>query len=109
MLFRFFLYSKDKIKSQYICEDILKPISQHIIDEKYNVIEPYWKYDDMYQVEMNIKLDININHSDFRKFLSSISDKWELFGDPPDEILISEKMHDCHFIADNVSLINIFA
>lgn len=75
---------------------------------EYVAIEPYWKIDGIYILEVNVDLKIAFTEERVTKFLDSISDKWTFFGDPIEEALASEATEGCSYIINGVNMVNIF-
>lgn len=108
MLFRVFEYSNNQDEAKLIFESVISEIQNSIISKEYKKIEPYWKIEGIYVVEVSIKLDKSFNRDKYEKFLKSISDKWISYGDPVDEIIASETIEDCNYTKEEINMINIF-
>lgn len=100
------MFSEEKDDAYTIVENSLKIMNEIIIEQKYISIEPYWKIEKMYVVE--IDLIIRDNYKYMILFLNSISDCWIRFGDPTDELLASQSGGKCYIKNDKIRLINIF-
>ncbi|MDE7252850.1 MAG: hypothetical protein K2O32_07910 [Acetatifactor sp.] len=106
MIIRYFVYAQQKDESIEIVEDTLKIIDGDIVLKEYLVIEPYWKIDGMYTVELGIKF--NDKTKQIKSFLDNLSDYWITFGEPVDEILTSQKGQNCYIKDNRIEMINIF-
>jgi hypothetical protein len=71
------------------------------------VIEPYWKLKGVYQIEIEMQLYREINEKEIKKVLSTIGDNWLTFGDPVNELLISDTTDNCDIKLSDVKMINI--
>ena len=108
MFIRLFVYANNEINAKEISENIISNIESFIVEKKYIKIETYWKIEQIYIIELSIELNKEINTEAWINFLKRISDKWEFYGDPIDEILISESLNGCDYIRKDISMINIF-
>lgn len=105
MFFRFFIYAGKDDDAIKIFDDCLKDIKVYITKKSNFKIEPYWKFNDMYVVEVSLKLEIE--KGKFIAFLDSISDNWLQFGD--DELLASENIDGfSENIKNKISMVNVF-
>ncbi|GAA0741814.1 hypothetical protein [Clostridium oceanicum] len=108
MFIRSFVYADSKIEAESVFEDIVTYIKSNIKSRKYIKNEPYWKCDKMFVVEVEIGLNKYLNEVEINEFLKSISNKWLTFGNPINEIVVSDATEDCILEKNNVSMINIF-
>ena len=106
MFFRFYVYADREEDAFIIYNNCMNPVMDHVVEIQELKTEPYWKFSDMYVIELSVTL--NIKKDMFGTFLESISDDWEQFGKPVDELLASEKRPTCMYIKDKVSMINIY-
>lgn len=108
MLIRIFANSNTEDKAIQIYKKFIQATMLFIKDEKIDKVEPYWKYDDMYVIEANIILICDMESKRFGDFLNKISDKWQFFGTPVDEVLASLNIDGCKYMIDGIEMINIF-
>lgn len=105
MFFRFFIYAGNDDEAIKIFDDCLKDIKYYIIKKSNFTIEPYWKFTNMYVVEVSLKLEIE--KGKFITFMDSISDNWLQFGS--DELLASENIDGFSGnIKNKISMVNAF-
>lgn len=105
MFFRFFIYARKDDDAIKIFDDCLKDIKVYITTKSNFKIEPYWKFNNMYVVEMSLKLEIEKDK--FIAFMDSISDNWLRFGN--DELLASENIDGySENIKNKISMVNAF-
>lgn len=64
--------------------------------------EPYWKFNDSFQVEMN---GTELSEEQMGEFLGSIASKWDRFTD---SFLASETLEGCTIFLKNFELIEVF-
>lgn len=108
MFIRLFTHSSNEEESKKILNEIIDKELQYIDKIEYVTIEPYWKLDGIYIVEVNVNLIVEFNEEKIKDFLQSISDKWIYFGNPLEEALASETTEGCNYIKDGINMINIF-
>lgn len=108
MLFRLFAYSNSESEAKKVFDSIINNIENSIVYKEYKKIEPYWKIEGIYVIEVKIELDKDFNEEKKEEFLKSIADKWTMFGNPVDEVLASETTEGCNYIKKGVNMINIF-
>ena len=77
----------------------------HYIERiEYKKFEPYWKYDDMYEIEFEVSFSDDYTQVQFDNFIYSISDKWI---DSGYSVIASEMAEGCTYIKDGIGLIEI--
>ena len=109
-----YLYAKDEKEAITIVDDNIKilNLTDYIKINRKNV-EKYWKFEEMFDVNMNISLKNKyISILKFEKFLNSICSKWtsntwKLTGNKTyvEEILISKNSAIFKKINNNIELI----
>ena len=98
MLISLFLYTKDKNCAQLITSKILNLLN---ISDIVNIeSEPYWKYSDMFKVEIKT----NMKNYPNENILKKVADKWEVYSD---KILTSDTITDNKIYISDVAMINI--
>lgn len=108
MLVRLFAYSNSKDAAKKFFNSIINNIESSIVNKEYKRIEPYWKIEGVFVIEVNIELNKDFNEKNKEEFLNSIADRWIMFGNPINEVLASETTDGCNYIKKGVSMINIF-
>lgn len=108
MFIRLFTHSTSEEESKKILNEIITNELDYIDKIEYVTIEPYWKVESIYKIEVNVNLKEIFNEERMKSFLNSISDKWIFFGKPIEEALASETTEGCNYIKDGVNMINIF-
>lgn len=64
--------------------------------------EPYWKFNDSFQVEMN---GTELSEEQMGEFLGSLASKWDRLTD---SLLASETLEGCTIFLKNFELIEVF-
>lgn len=105
MYIRLLSYSDDKEQAKKIVNDLLQNERQYINKIEYKRFEPYWKFDDMFEIGFEVQFNEAFTQDKFTRFLESISDKWTDYGD---SVLASDTTEGCNYIKDGVGLIEIF-
>ena len=108
MLIRMFVKSSNLDESKKVCDDILNGLEKYICEKRYLSNKLYWKMDSVLTVEINLKLKEKISVGELEKFLSLISDKWKTYGNPINEVLISNTMHECNMKRSEIVMLNMF-
>ena len=107
MFIRIFTYFQDEYKIKMMINEIINKQIDNINKVEYITIEPYWKIEGVYKVEVEVDLESELTEQVREKFLYSISDKWTYFGKPIEEALASETTEGCNYIKDGINMINI--
>ena len=102
MFIRLFAYAINEIKAKNVLDDVLKAIELDLERIDFLICEPYWKMDGIYEMELKISLKRELSDTELNTFLENISDRWMLFGTPPDEMLASITMEGCNYIKKGV-------
>lgn len=108
MLFRVFTVADSLDESENICEKLLDRLKKYINKKKYISNQRYWKIDNIFMVEINLKLCKKIPQSVLDEFILSISDKWKTYGNPVNEILISNTIEECNLKNKKIIMLNVF-
>lgn len=104
---RMFVYSnneKDAINISNNFLSIFNSITRSVSDQSF---EPYWKFEDMYVVEISIQLLVDKNSKAFNNKLSFVAENWITFGDPVIELLASDTDENCKIKIHGVKMLNI--
>ena len=107
MYIRLLSYSDDKEQAKKIVNDLLQNERQYINKIEYKRFEPYWKFDDMFEIEFEVQFNEAFTQNEFEKFIGEISDKWTLLGEPVHSILASDTTEGCNYIKKGIGLIKI--
>ena len=106
---RLIVYAEKEEEARAIYNDCVKDIKDSILRVQEKKFKPYWKIAGMYEIEKDLRLDLNIEKEKFILFLDSISDYWEEMGIPvPYDLLATEAAAECNFIKNNVCLVSLF-
>lgn len=106
---RLIVYAEKEEEARAIYNDCVKDIKDSILRVKEKKFKPYWKIAGMYEIEKDLRLDLNIEKEKFILFLDSISDYWEEMGIPvPYDLLATEAAAECNYIKNNICLVNLF-
>lgn len=107
MFMRLIVYAEKEEEAYAIYKDCVKHIIDLTLEVREMKLKPYWKIAGMYEIETDLKL--NIEKEKFILFLDSISNYWEELGTPvPDELLATEAGAKCNYIKNNICLVNLF-
>ncbi|MFB8425050.1 hypothetical protein ACFC4S_23825 [Priestia megaterium] len=87
---------------------VLEKLKSILIKTNVEKLEPYWKFNDMYVVELSLEVKKDLTLSGLKYLLESISDRWEYYGEPINELLASKTVEGCNYILKNVEMINIY-
>ena len=104
MFINLFIYSNDEEEAKKIVNELLQSERQYIKEIEYKRFEPYWKFDDMFEIEFEVQFNEAFTQEKFERFLEGISDKWADYGD---SVLASDTTEGCNYIKDGIGLINI--
>lgn len=105
MFINLFIYSDDEENARKILNDLLQNERQYINKIEYKRFEPYWKFDDMFEIGFEVQFNEAFTQEKFERFLEGISDKWTDYGD---SVLASDTTEGCNYIKEGVGLIEIF-
>lgn len=106
---RLIVYAEKEEEARAIYNDCVKDIKDSILRVKEKKFKPYWKIAGMYEIEKDLRLDLNIDKEKFILFLDSISDYWEEMGIPvPYDLLATEAAAECNYIKNNICLVSLF-
>ena len=108
MYIRLLQYSDDKENAKKIVNDLLQNERQYINKIEYKRFEPYWKFDDMFEIEFEVQFNEAFTQNEFERFIGKISDKWTRLGDPVHSILASDTTEGCNYIKKGIGLIKIY-
>lgn len=106
MNIRLYVKSNNEPEALLVFEKVLKIFSSIMVSKEVLKIEPYWKIDGVYFVEVKI-ITKEITENKMEKILESISDRWIQFGSPPTEFLASDTTENCNYILDGLKMIDI--
>ena len=104
MFINLFIYSDNEENAKKIVNDLLQNERQYINKIEYKRFEPYWKFDDMFEIGFEVQFNEAFTQDKFTRFLESISDKWV---DEGDSLFASDTTEGCNYIKDGIGLINI--
>ena len=107
MYIRLLQHSDDEENAKKIVNDLLQNERQYINKIEYKRFEPYWKFDDMFEIEFEVQFNEAFTQDKFTRFIESISDKWTCLGDPVHSILASDTTEGCNYIRKGIGLIKI--
>jgi hypothetical protein len=109
MFIKMFINADTEDESMKIVEDILSPLNIYFKRTNKIKLEPYWKIKDMYSIDVDIDLNVNILEKErLETFLKTIANKWISYGKPINEILISRNNNDIIIYHEKVEMINIY-
>jgi hypothetical protein len=107
MFVRLYVNSKNECQTQSILEIFIKKFQPILKSQEVQRIEPYWKMENAYVVEIDLSLLDGTNEVELNRVLMSISDKWLKFGSPTNELLASETTEGCKYILNGLKMVNI--
>lgn len=88
--------------------NINEVIYPEIKNENIKKNELYWKIEGVYVIEAKFEFFEELSEEIINKYLESIADNWQYFGNPVDEALASSSDEDISFIKEGVRMINVF-
>ena len=108
MFVRVFIEADDPHGSKKTCEEVLTELEKYVRKKRYLTNKHYWKIDNVFVLEVDLSLKEKILIQDLEKIILSISDKWKIYGEPVNEVLISNTMYGCNMKNPKVIMVNIF-
>ncbi|KML31413.1 MULTISPECIES: hypothetical protein [Priestia] len=108
MFVRLYVTAKNKTDAKKNLKICLEKINPILVKANVEKLEPYWKFDDMYVVELNLIVKKDLSLNELTQLLETISDKWQYYGDPINEFLASKTAEGCNYILKGVEMINIY-
>lgn len=103
MFLRYIITTLQKEEALNIVKDTLKPIGEDILFIKYDIVEPYWKFDDSY--EIGLYLDMQNNEKSFALFLNHIASHWLNGGT---DIFVSKNAGNCNIFDKRIEFLSVF-
>ena len=107
MYIRLLSYSDDEEQAKKIVNELFKNEQSYIKKIEHERFEPYWKFDDMFEIEFEVQFNEAFTQKEFERFIGKISDKWICLGDPVHSILASDTTEGCNYIRKGIGLIKI--
>lgn len=108
MFIRLYLNAKNKDAAQHALNKFLQILKPIVENNKLLKIEPYWKIENIYVVEIDVINTKNYTKTKLNELLREISDNWIEFDDPVNELLASSTGDSCNFILPEFNMINIY-
>lgn len=108
MFIRFYVYADNEENALRIYRHCKNNVQKYIKKEQLDSVTPYWKFSDMYVLEVSFTWSIKAKQFEF--FLDSICDYWCSFGRPlanEFSLLASETNKDCTYMQNSISMIEI--
>lgn len=102
MFIRTFIQAKTRKEAETYLKNLLDFAETLNLKLKIINLEPYWKFDDSFQVEIS---GIDPRDKQLRKLLEGIASKWSGF---PNSFLASKTLEGCTIFLDNIEFIEIF-
>lgn len=103
MFIRLFVDAHGENEALQLAENGLNDAKEYIFSKEIQKIEPYWKTENTFVVELSAELQPNM----LPQFLAVFSDTWIEFGSPANELLASRSHEACKYIKAGFQLINI--
>ncbi len=107
MFIRLYVNAKSEPKARLVLEKVIKIFQPVLKNKEIQKVEPYWKIDGVYVVEITMVISECKTNVEINRILESIADKWTRFGSPTTELLASDTTENCNFILDGLKMINI--
>jgi len=108
LFIRLYVTAQNEKEAKVTLKAVLEKIKQIVIRINVEKVEPYWKFNDMYVIELNLIVKKELNPSQLKRLLESIADKWSCYGEPINEFLASKTTKGCNYILKGVEMINIY-
>lgn len=102
MFIRTFIQAKTRAEAENHLKNLLGLAETISIKMTVTNFEPYWKFDDCFQIEINRTKPTN---GELSKLLGGIASKWNRF---PDSFLAAKELEDCTIFIKNIEFIEIF-
>ncbi|WP_312475739.1 hypothetical protein [Neobacillus sp.] len=102
MFIRAFIQAKTKIEAETHLKALIVLAEKVHLKLGVTNFEPYWKYDDSFQMELN---GTNPTGEQLSKFLGGIATRWSSFSD---SYLASKTLEGCNILLGNFDFIEIF-
>lgn len=102
LFIRTFIKAKTLEAAHNYLNDMLSLAEQLNIKLTVTNIEPYWKFDDSFQIEMS---GTELSKEQMGEFLGGIASKWDKFTD---SYLATESIEGCEIFLKNFELIEVF-
>lgn len=103
MYLRYIIKTLQKEEALNIVKDTLKPIEKDTVFMKYEIVKPYWKFDDSY--EIGLYLDMQNNKKSFELFLNHIACHWLNGGT---DIFVSQNAGKCNIFDKRIEFLSVF-
>ncbi|MHA2960490.1 hypothetical protein [Priestia megaterium] len=108
MFVRLYVTAQNETEAKENLKVVLEKIKQILVKTNVEKLEPYWKFDDIYVVELNLIVKKDLSLNELNTLLKTISDKWQCYGEPINEFLASKTTEGCNYILKGVEMINIY-
>lgn len=103
MFIRTFIKAKTREAAHNYLNEMFSLAEQLNIKLTVTSFEPYWKFNDSFQVELS---GTELSEEEMVEFLGSLASKWDRFTDG---FLASETLEGCTIFLKNFELIEVFA
>lgn len=107
MFIRLYVNAKSELEARLVLEKVLKIFQPVLKSNEIQKVEPYWKIDGVYVVEITMLISEGKTEIEMNGLLESIADKWIRFGSPTTELLASDTTENCNFLLNGLKMINI--
>ncbi|MBD8006050.1 hypothetical protein [Bacillus norwichensis] len=107
MFIRLYVNAKSEPEACLVLEKVIKIFQPVLKSKEIQKVEPYWKIDGVYVVEITMLISEGKTEAEINEILESIADKWTRFGSPITELLASDTTENCNFLLDGLKMINI--
>lgn len=102
MFIRTFIQSKTRKEAEGYLNNLLDFAETLNLKLTVTNFEPYWKFDDSFQIEFN---GSEPTDEQLSKFLEGIASKWDRC---PDSFLATRTLEGCTIFFDNIEFIEVF-
>ncbi|MEH7073791.1 hypothetical protein [Neobacillus drentensis] len=102
MFIRAFIQAKTKIEAEKFLKNLFVLAEKVHLKLKVTSFEPYWKFNDSFQIEME---GTSLTDEQFIKFLECVATKW---SSSSDSFLATITIGGCTILLENFEFIEIF-
>lgn len=107
MFIRLYVNAKSKPEARSVLDKVLEIFDPVLQNKEIQKVEPYWKIDGVYVVEMTMLILEGKTEVEINRILESIADKWIRFGSNTNELLAFDTTENCNFLLEGLKMINI--
>ncbi|MEI6101958.1 MAG: hypothetical protein WCP73_08980 [Eubacteriales bacterium] len=108
MIIKLFVEAENQRYAENELNDAICVFQNKIKVKEITKNEPYWKMSGVYLVEAKIDFIQEITKDFLHRFLNSISDNWQFFGDPVNQAVSSDSADGQTYLQKGIKMINVY-